>query len=447
MVRALFPKRGLTVPDTHRVARDDLMGGWQIVRGVDVPDVQRTGNEVRLIGWERHPVVHACVRAIVDIVASVPLEVTTLGDDPEALPRHPALDLVRNPRPGLSGQRLLARTAAHFLLYGNGFWHLERRGRRSLPIGIRPVSPERVTYVYTNETDDIVSYDWRGLSEILMQTPVADMVHFRDLEARDGLMGFPRGAAALVDIDTDTKATQYVRQMVSNHGVPGLAIIAEGLVSPDDLHQAEAKWHEKMTQRGERGRTKFLAGVKDIKPIGFDLNQLEFLDLRGIARESICAAFNVDPRIIGLQSAGKDGGLSGAQYQEARFRLIQQAVMPVIKSIEGELNHWLAPEFGNIAFRFSPDGLSELTEDETVTSTRMIAEVGAGIRTVEEARVTVGLDGELDPSHHLALGTVALRQVAAALTDAQREMPEVTPPGDAPGDAPDGEDDDAEAAA
>jgi HK97 family phage portal protein len=412
----LFPK-GLPARAETRATRDELMGGWSIVRGVDVPDVQRSGNEARL-AWERHPVVNACARAIVDILAAVPLQVVSRDDEPEPLPDHPAQRLLDHPRPGLSGQRLRARTGMGFLLYGNALWHLERRGARGLPVGIRPVNAERLQYVYTNLEDDVVAYDWRGLSDMLMQTPVADMVHFRDLEARDGLMGYPRGAAALVDIDTDTKATNYVRQMVTNHGVPGLGILTDGAVSPDDLQAAEAKWHEKMSVRGERGRTKFLAGVKDIKQIGFDLSQLEFPDLRGIAREDICAAFAVDPRIIGLQSAGRDGGLSGEQYREARFRLIQQAVLPVMKAIESELDHWFAPEFGEVAIRFHPDVLSELTENEAETSERVRAEVASGLRTVEEGRTILGA-GELDAAHHFALGPVALKQVKAALTDAE----------------------------
>lgn len=425
MVRALFPKRGLTVP-MHRLASTanvaDNAGGFTIVRGADLNSPVNTGNEVRLLGWERHPVVHACVRAIVDIIASVPFEVYRKDADGEPVvdPNHEALRLLDEPNGPLSPYRLRARTATPFVVYGNAFWYLDRgKSRRGLPRKIVPVSPDRVTYAWTNNAGEVVKYDWRDATgNAHTGTPAEDFVHFRDLEARDGYFGYPRGAAALVDIDTDTRATQYVRQMVSNHGVPGLAIIAEGMVSPGDLNQAEAKWHEKMTQRGERGRTKFLAGVKDIKPIGFDLNQLEFPDLRCIARESICAAFGVDPRMIGISSAANDAGLSGAQFREARARLIQQTVAPIMAAMESELNTWLMPEFGDVWVRFSPDRVAAMTEDGTATSTRVIAEVGAGIRTVEEAREAIGVDADLDPAHHLALSTVALKTVGAALEDA-----------------------------
>lgn len=438
MIPALFPKRGMprvSPPVQTRTTRDDLMGGWSIVRGTDVPNFQGTGNEVRLAGWERHPVVNACVRAIADIAAAVPLEVYRLTSDSEAivLDTHPARDVLTAPRASLSPYRMMARTAVGILLYGNAFWHLARRGARGLPIGIRVVAPERIQYAWTDAGDDIVAYDWRDANGgTHSNTPVADMVHFRDLDARDGLFGYPRGASALLDIDSDSSASQYVRQMLKNHGVPGMVIMTEPGASIDDLRAAESAWHEKMTARGERGRTKFVAGVTDVKAIGFDLAQLEFPDLRRVAREDICAAFNVDPRIIGVASASSDGGLSGEQYREARFRLIQQSVMPLMKAIESELNLWFAPEFGDVFVRFSPDGLAELTENEGETSTRMIAEVGAGIRTVEEARSTLGMDADADPAHTLMIGSVKPVVVSERFDAAKQAMDLAKQAADAP---------------
>lgn len=435
----LFPRRGMApmtrIASTANVA--DNASGFTIVRGADLGNPVTSGNEVRVGGWERHPVVHACVRAIVDIIAAVPFEVYRKDGNGEPIvqPKHEALQLLDEPNGPLSPYRLRARTATPFVVYGNAFWFLDRgNSRRGLPKKITPISPDRVTYAWTNAAGEIVKYDWRDANgNAHTGTPAEDIVHFRDLEARDGYFGYPRGAAALLDIDTDARATQYVRQMVNNHGVPGLVIITEGTHSPEDVRQAEAAWHEKMSARGERGRTKFVGGVKDVKPIGFDLAQLEFPDLRGIAREDICAAFGVDPRMIGIASAANDAGLSGAQFREARARLIQQTVTPIMAAMESELNTWLMPEFGDVWVRFAPDKVAAMTEDGETTSKRVMSEVMCGVRTVEEAREVVGLDSELDPSHHLALSTATLKSVRAALEDADLTAPEMaaastTPP-------------------
>lgn len=440
-MRRLFPRHAPDLSHALRLAStanvSDNATGFTIVRGADLNNPTTSGNEVRLQGWERHPVVHACTRAIVDVIAAIPFEVYRIDGQgqPVVQPKHEALTLLEEPNGSLSPYRLRARTAAPFVIYGNAFWYLDRGPtRRGIVRRIQLISPERVTYAWTNAAGELLKYDWRDATGGVHEgTPVEDIVHFRDLDARDGYFGYPRGAAALLDIDTDARATQYVRQMVNNHGVPGLAILTEGVTTQSELEAAEIKWHEKMSVRGERGRTKFLAGIKDVKPIGFDLAQLEFPDLRSIAREDICAAFGVDPRMIGIASAANDAGLSGAQYREARTRLIQQTVLPIMAAMESELNTWLMPEFGDVYVRFSPAKVAEMTEDKTATSTRVLAEVEKGVRTREEAREVVGLDADVDPTHTFVVPSSLTMVNAKIAGDEAKKSPadkakEIVPP-------------------
>lgn len=384
--------------------------GWSIVRGTQPSEFQQTGTEVRRLGWERHPVVNACARAVVELIQSIPLEAYRKRGDGTANVLGPGksdgLVLLQAPRIGLSGSRLIGRTANHFFLYGNGIWVLERNGRRGIPRSIRIVPPEDLQFCWIDPTTDVItSYDWRDLQgRTHSHEPIENVVHFRDLDATDGLFGYPRLAAALLDISSDSEASQYVRQVVTNHGVPGMIVNAAPSTSQTDLTAAENKWREKYSTRGMRGMTAFMAGLQSVEQIGFNLQQLEFPDLRRVAREDICAAANVDPRMIGISSAANDAGLSGVQYREARHRLIQQTVYPIMRAIEDELNYWFMPEFGEPLVRFSEEYIAAITEDVTATSTRVQGEVRMKFRSVEEAREAVGLPAEMDPTHHLVGG-------------------------------------------
>ena len=101
--------------------------------------------------------------------------------------------------------------------------------------------------------------------------------------------------------------------------------------------------------------------------------------------------------MIGVASAkGAEGGLSGVQYREARFRLIQQTIMPIMGMIEATLDDWFAPEFGDVYVRFDPDSLSSLTENEVETSTRTITELKEGLITREEGRSRIGMPEKMD---------------------------------------------------
>lgn len=385
---------------------------WSTIHRANVSDYTLTGQTVRLKGWESHPVVQACTRAIVDVVGAVPLEVVqTKGDELDVLPNHPLDALLANPMPqapNMTGARFMGLTALHYLLYGNAFWHIVRQGTsgRGRAIALKLVHPEYVRSAeYSEDEDRIIWYDWTSPETGVPRRSMADdMCHFADLNAQSWLFGFPRGAAALADIMADHEATRYVRQIVTNDGGATQIFHMQDGATREQAQAAEARWREKRLDRGERGLAFFLPGTIKSESIGFNLQQLEFPDLRRVSREDICAAFQVDPRMVGIASAGNDGGLSGVQFREARRRLISQAVTPLMFAIEGVVNHWLAPEYGTVTVRFSPDGLSELTEDDGETSQRAIAEYQAGVRTLEEARTLVALPADRDPTDHIKAG-------------------------------------------
>lgn len=421
------------------VNNDFSSTGWTIIRGTQPTDFQGKGEEVKRVGWERHPVVQACIRCITELIAAVPLEIykRDATGDATVLPNHEALAVFRGEGGRQSEYRWKALSVTHFLTYGNAFSVIERTGRMGLPTGLRIVTPDRVQYAWLDGNDQIAAYDWRDLqSAVHSRTPATEIVHFRDLDAADGLFGFPRMASALRSILADSEAGEYVRQVVTNHGSPGMAVMLEGSPTPEDVEAGRQRWQEKYVNRGGRGGVAFMVGVKDLKPIGFDLNQLEFPDLRRVTREDICTAANVDPRIIGIASATKDGGLSGEQYREARFRLIQQTVYPVMRALEDELNFWLMPEFGDVYVRFSEEYIAAITEDITETSTRVIAEVTAKIRTVEEAREAVGLEAEMDAKHTMPGGMTVGDTAANAQALGVAAVEAAKNPAPAPGDAP-----------
>jgi len=382
--------------------------GWAIVRGEAPTVYQQTGRNVRILGWERNPVVQACVRLISNFIASVPFEVTDAppGEGGDKIEGHALATLLESPRVAMSGHRLRGLVAVHYLLYGNALMDLERNGRRGLPSGLRLVHPEDLQFVYLDsETLEIGRYDWRDRNGATHRSGVEDMVHFRDIAGGDWLFGYPRAAAALLDISSDYEATQYVRQIVANHGSPGIVMKVAETTTNKEIRAAKKRWQEEYVQRGQRGGVAFLRGVEELQQIGFNLRDLEFPDLRAVAREDICAAFDVDPRLIGIGSArGAEGGLSGIQYVEARKRIVQQVVRPLMDALESELNLWLTPEYGNVWVRFSREELAKLTEDETELSQRMINEYRATLISREEARAVIGRDPDLDPSHTLYSG-------------------------------------------
>ena len=406
-------------------------GSLSLVRTANPQEYKLDGATVRAEGFSRHPVVHACIRVVADIVASVPLVVLTeRGNSESKVPEsHPLQRLLDYPGPRFTARQFRARYAVDFLGYGNGFFQIERQGGRGRPVGLRAVNPESIQSVWVDGEGDPRRYDYGNWAGIIVQVPVEDMLHFKDLDMgrpfQPECFGYPRGATAISSIAADNEATKYVRQVVTNDGTPTFAVLLADEATQDDAQAMQSRYVARTVDRGKRGAPAFFGAVRDIKPLGFTLSDLEFPDLRRVSREDICAAFGVDPRMIGIASATSDAGLSGAQYAEARARLVQHTIEPMLSAIEDEINHWLAPEFGDVWVTYDHDILRDLVEDDEATSTRVRAEFKDSLRTWEEARRALKLPPLPVPTDTLAMTTgTTLVPAATAVIDPSAVMDE-----------------------
>ena len=390
---------------------------WSVVRSQEPAEYRRAGETIRRQGFEQNAIVYACARVTADQIGTAHLEAYRLGEQATVIlePDGDLQSFLDQPAPQLSGFTFRRTISLHLLLYGNAFALIERNGQ-GRPERLRMVHPERVQQVMIDEaSEEIVAYIWNTNEGKQVISPWTDMIHVKDhLVDPDMYFGFPRGLAALFQMVTDTEASKYVRQVLSNSGVPAMVFFARQGTSSEELKRAEAAWRERMVEKGDRGSTRFLGGIEQMQVIGHTLKDLEFPSLRQISREDICAAFGVDPRLIGAASAkGNEGGLSGSQYQEARRRLEQQTCHPVRVSIQDALDQTLTPEFGEVYARFSPDAISGIVETPTELAERVSILVKHNIMTLDEARRAISLPEAQRPDHLTA--TPALQTIAQAL--------------------------------
>lgn len=408
------------------------------IRAQPPTDYKPDGYNVRVQGFARHPVVSACIRVVTDIVSSIPLEVySKSGDNEKLLPEHPLQKLLNQPSPMVTGKQLRSYFASDFLIYGNVLTRMLRPSPNRAPLELRRANPEGLQVVYADYLGDPVAYVITNHFGRVMTFSASDILHFRDINANSpnvpDIFGYPRAAAALVSIAADSEASRYVRQIVGNDGTPTLAVILENETSQEDASAMQERWHQLQVERGHRGRAAFMGGVKDVKPIGFNLRNLEFPDLRKVNREDICAAFGVDPRIIGIGTASNDGGLSGVQYVEARARLVQHTIEPMLYVFEDVLNLWLAAEFGDVHIRFNKEVLRDLVEDDKATSDRVRGEFKDGLRSFEEAREALRLSPDPKPDDAFMVGQTLMPAAMIVM------QPEDTTKPDQPGSAQAGE--------
>jgi HK97 family phage portal protein len=433
--------------DTRATVPLAFPSGSSVVRSASPAPITRDGRAVRVRGWEQHPVVQACARTITDLASTVPFRAMGRPDpagNRQPLPdNHPLAQLLRMPAPRTTPRTVRAQIALDLIIYGNAFQRLDRT---TPTLALRRVNPEGVQQVYVDSDGDPARYVWSDYNGAINTTEAADVLHFRDLALSPAsipdVYGFPRAASALTAMASDLEASAYVRQVVGNDGAPPFVVMMHEQATAADAIAMQERYIERQVNRGRRGVPEFMGGVKDVKALGFTLADLEFPDLRRISREDICAAFGVDPRMIGVGSAASDAGMSGTQYIEARARLIAHTIEPLLGLIEDELTTWLAAEYGDVAIEYDRDVLRELSEDDKATSERVRAEFAASLRSWDEARAALRLPPDVDPLAYFQSPAMSVFLPAGMLfaDPREREAVDATPEPEPPAPEPESED-------
>lgn len=236
---------------------------------------------------------------------------------------HPLNMLLRNPTPGLMTQYELVELITIYMGIGGRFNGFIERSNNGQPIGIWPLRPDRVGPIYST-LDDVEARVIKGWSYQLPGSgrytaiPREDVftVNFPNPAGESGglVEGLGPLQALAAEVGADNEATKLVGSLVSNYATPSLAIMLKqplpNKAQADLLKQA---W---MSQFGgsRRGEPALLDAGTDVKQLSFNLSQLEFPQLRGIAEARISAAFGVPAVLAGLKTGidrAADANLDG----------------------------------------------------------------------------------------------------------------------------------------
>lgn len=405
--------------------------GWNLITGRD-GDHPKSFRDLVLVGLRQNPVVAACLRVLTSAIGEAPLHAYTETEDVDLemswtpLPRtHPAEELLEFPNERDSRVTLISRKTVHFLLAGNAFEHKIRNGA-GLVEELRLIRPDKVMKAKLDDDDNVISYvvvvNAAGKT---VDIPATDIIHTVDVDPLNEIFGMPRLLSASSELTADNAASQYVREILSNHGNPGLLIGVDPSTRKERITEAEADWEEKFGPGRGRGKVGFVPGATTVREIGFNLQQLEFPSLRNVTREGICAIFGIDPLYVGIGSAARGSTLSGAEQEEARKKLWSGTVVPLITLFESQLNRHLAVEFGDkIGIFFDITRVAALKEDRTEAVERAERMKNTGVFTFPEIRAEAGLPPDVDEEDMVMMPTGVIAVPARDLLNPPEEEEE-----------------------
>jgi HK97 family phage portal protein len=342
-------------------------------------------------GFDKNDLVFSCITRRVNAVSEPPLRCYPAGAvrRGEPIETHPLRQLIANPNPLMTEPDLASMVELHLALAGIAFVEIvsDRAGR---PVELWPLRPDLVRMVREKAT---VRYFYAIDGSRLV--PV-DVIAIRLPNPVDPLVGQPPMRPALRATEVDNRANEFVGVLLKNHAMPSVVVTMGSLEDAlDDVttNRLKTKWRQSYGGAG-LGDPAFLQTGMDVKPLGFNLRELEFPDLRTISESRICSAFEV-PAIVAGAAVGLDRS-TFANYAEARRAFYEEFATTEAKRIRAAFERALLPRFAtsgrqNVILRHDWSEVEALRESEEKRWARATEGFKAGGLTLNDYRREVGL--------------------------------------------------------
>jgi HK97 family phage portal protein len=341
-------------------------------------------------------IVFACLTYLADAVAEATL---TAEQYTSADGWQPATD-----RNALVLQSLLARPNPYMedaefdslLIYQmgiQGYAVVEKvRSGQGLPVELWPLRPDWLakkpdgTYTYKPDgsdttrvilADDLIFLPWRHDDRMQRQ-------------------GISPVQVAAREIGVDSALTDFLKTFLDSGGIPPFVMTYPDVILDESQIEAmQEKWRQKYGGSKAWGTLPILHGGYNIVPIGNNINEMAWPDLRGLTELKICQAFRVPAELVQAREAFVSGALTTTEADGAMTQLQRYGAAPLRSRLAAALGRGLLPEFGldHVTYRlaFDVSGILALREDTDALHARVRANFDAGLLTMDEARLALDL--------------------------------------------------------
>ena len=326
----------------------------------------------------QHAWVSVCIDILTRNVARAEYEVRKNGTVER---ETPLANLFRFPNKNLSRFDLWKQTCAWWSLDGEAFWWFGENYVCGIPTEIFILNPRYMQHVVDGGKITKWVYTEEGSGRSLMILP-DEVIHFKDWNPWNVYRGVSPLVSLGLEVEQDLLAAKQNTGLLKEGGVP------KGLLKTDQvLTEAEAEllartWDRKYG-RGMKNRVAVLGKGTEYQPLTFSPDVLKLYDMKKWNLYTLLAKYGIPPRVANIQDS--KSSLSGTDTDSQHRAFWNYTLIPLLKNFEEVLEVQLfrrfnLPETGV----FNLDSIPELQESEDAQSNRDIAEINAGLKTIND---------------------------------------------------------------
>ena len=236
--------------------------------------------------------VYACVQAIAETTASLPLILFRRGEDGdrERASDHPLYrvlhDMANPEQTALEFRELMQ---ANVLVRGNAFARIVR-GWDGQVRELWPLNPDNVT---VQRTSSGLVYDYSDGKGTLHRLLAHEVLHLRHRLGDDGVLGVSpiaaaRGVVELAQAEADHGVNTF------RNGAKLLGVLkVPGLLKPEQRQAIAASWQSQHGGGVNSGRTAILESGVDFQPLSMSLEDASWIEARRFSVEEVARLFRM----------------------------------------------------------------------------------------------------------------------------------------------------------
>jgi len=300
------------------------------------------------------------------------------GIEPQARSR-----LLEQPDPAQARSWFVGQEISDYLLHGNGLSYVTARDATGYPSATAWLPASWVDIAWDPASPDYSSPSyWVGGRQLNS----ADVVHVkRGADDRWPVRGIGVVEQHLLALTRVATADQYESSALTGSGVPSVAIITPNpRLSNDEARAAKDDWLERFAGP-ERSPAILPAGTQVI-PLAWSPTDAQLNETRKLNLQDVANMFNLDGYYLGADAASLTYRSPGPLF----LQLLRITLEPIMSDFEGVWSSAWLPR-GHVV-RFDRQKL--LVDDLATTVNTLRTATQAGLMTIAEARVYLGLTPE-----------------------------------------------------
>jgi HK97 family phage portal protein len=297
-------------------------------------------------------------------------------------------DLLRRPNPALSRYDLWKETAAWWFLEGEALWWFGPDYSGGLPTEIYVLDPRKLHTEFTlgGVDDGVMSNSRRWFYQCgAERIPILpdELIHFKDWNPWNQLRGVNPLVSLSLELEQDYFANKANSQLLKNNAIPQGILKTDQTLRPEEADQLERRWESKYGAVKSGRKIAVLGKGTEFKPVTFSPDVIKLFELKRWNLYTILAKYGIPPRVANISD--KTTTLSGKDTAEQHSAFWKYTLIPILRQFEQILETqcfirlWLQERVV-----FDLWDIPELQESEDAQSRRDIAEINAGLKTIND---------------------------------------------------------------